>query len=64
MSTITIWILLAVSVGGYNSGTVTVVDRFATAADCGSFVADIMAQPKSYAARAVEYRCVQAKVVR
>lgn len=34
MTTVTVWLLIAVSMGSYNRGTVTTVGQFVSAQDC------------------------------
>ena len=34
MNTVAIWIMVSISAGGYNHGTMTVIEKFATRQDC------------------------------
>ena len=64
MTTITLWILIAVQIGGVGHrslGVVTVVDRFATMADCTAVIADLAT---ATTASHVQWRCVPARVAR
>lgn len=62
MNTIAIWILLAISNGGYNHGTITVIDRFPSAEACANTMRDLKADRDSTSE--VMFRCVRAEVVR
>ena len=56
MTTVVVWLLISVSAGYYNEGTVTVLERFPSAGDC-EYVRQRM--PSAHASS----RCVQAKIV-
>jgi hypothetical protein len=64
MSTVLIWILVGISSGSSNGGTVTVIDRFASAADCGAVITEFRSQKNPNARDYTEWRCLPAKVVR
>lgn len=59
LNTVTIWLLISVSGGPYNTGTVTVIERFATAEACQ----DVLKQVP-YAGTLLSAKCVQAKVAK
>lgn len=59
MTTVTLWLLI--SVGGYNSNQVTVVERFPSAEQCEHVRKSI---PFWTAALQKETRCIEAKVAR
>ena len=59
MSTVSIWILVAVSTGYYNKGNVSVIDRFATHNDC-----KIVAQSIRNLDQPVALLCTEAKVLK
>ena len=61
MSTVTIWLLLAISSGYGNYGHVTVVERFTTAQDCWSVVEKIKGRDGF---RYADYTCTEAKVAK
>jgi hypothetical protein len=59
MSTITIWLLIAVSGGGSNgsaAGVVTVVERFATRQDCFNVRAPLEREHQN-----ARFTCIEAK---
>lgn len=57
MTTVIVWLLIAVSTGTYNRGTVTVVGSFATVTDC-------QAVRKHIPGNNTDTACVQAKLLR
>lgn len=59
MSTITVWLLVAVSTGYYNHGSVSTVAEFPTAAACEHVRKSIPNVGQTVAAR-----CIQATVVK
>lgn len=56
MTTVTVWLLIAVSMGYYNKGTVTTVGKFETAQDCEAVRRKIPDEATTL--------CVQAKLVK
>ena len=60
MTIITVWLLLMVSDGSYNHGTVTVIDNFPTREACLFVLQNI---PLTRGGEASAARCVQAQRV-
>lgn len=63
-ATVVVWILLAASAASHNRGSVTVVGHFESGADCGTVISALKAQPDNALAHSVDYRCVQARIVK
>lgn len=59
LTTVTIWLLISVSGGNSNMGTLTVVERFATAEACQEVLKQV-----PHAGTLLLAKCVQAKVAR
>lgn len=58
-TSVTLWLLLAISDGSYNRGTVTKVGQFATAKDCEAVRSAILKAEKDN----LKALCVQARLV-
>ena len=62
MKVIFLWLLISVSHGHYNSGSVSLVERFATKEDC-NVTRELLDAPRTRTGISTDYVCVPASIV-